>query len=44
MWGSFIAKKDDYRNFTIRILLAHNVQGCICILRTWENWQKLESI
>ena len=41
MWGSFLVKKNDCKNLTKWILLAHHVQGLLCILQTCENYQKV---
>ena len=37
MWRSFLIKEDNCKNLTMRILLAHHVQGHACILHNlWK--------
>jgi len=41
MWGSFFIKKDNCKNLTKWILLAHHVQGLTCIM---QNLWKLSKV
>jgi ribosomal protein S27AE len=40
MWESFLVKKDDCKNLTMWILLAHHVQRHTCVCKACENCQK----
>jgi hypothetical protein len=40
MWESFLVKKDDCKNLTIWILLAHHIQRHTCVYKACENYQK----